>query len=59
MRALGFDVKKDEVRRIMSEFDHEESGQIGFNDFLEISKKSFMLSFTSKSDCENVRKRSI
>lgn len=38
MRALGFEVKKEEVRKIMNEIDRDETGQIGFNDFLEVSK---------------------
>ena len=37
MRALGFDVKKPEVLAIMKEYDVENSGQIQFTDFLEIS----------------------
>ena len=33
MRALGFDVKKQEVLGLMREYDHEQSGQIEFQDF--------------------------
>jgi len=36
IRALGFDVKKEEVQRIMAEVDHEGSGQIEFPEFLSI-----------------------
>ncbi len=36
MRALGFDVKKQEVINLMREFDREGSGQIEYPDFLEI-----------------------
>ena len=36
MRALGFDVKKQEVLAIMRDYDSEGSGQIEFPDFLEI-----------------------
>ena len=36
MRALGFDVKKQEVLNLMREFDREGSGQIEYPDFLEI-----------------------
>ena len=36
MRALGFDVKKQEVLNLMREFDREQSGQIEYPDFLEI-----------------------
>ena len=33
MRALGFDVKKQEVLGLMREYDHEGSGQIEYQDF--------------------------
>ncbi len=36
MRALGFEVKKEEVQRIMNEYDRTNSGEIGFDDFMEI-----------------------
>ena len=36
MRALGFDVKKQEVLNLMREYDREGSGQIEYPDFLEI-----------------------
>lgn len=36
MRALGFDVKKQEVLNLMREYDREGSGQIEYHDFLEI-----------------------
>lgn len=37
MRALGFDVKKEEVKRIMQEVDVENSGFVNFDQFLAIS----------------------
>ena len=37
MRALGFPVTKPEVIKIVREYDREETGRIGFNDFEEIS----------------------
>ena len=37
MRALGFDVKKEEVKRIMQEVDVESSGFVNFDQFLGIS----------------------
>lgn len=37
IRALGFDVKKTEVQKIMSDFDKDESGKISLTDFTEIS----------------------
>ena len=36
MRALGFDVKKQEVLNLMREYDRDQSGQIEYPDFLEI-----------------------
>ncbi len=40
MRALGFEVKKDEVKRLIEEYDRSSSGLIEFPEFLEISKLS-------------------
>ena len=37
MRALGFDVKKAEVMKLMQEFDRNDTGQITYQDFVEIS----------------------
>ena len=36
MRALGFDVKKQEVLGLMREYDRDGAGQIEYPDFLEI-----------------------
>lgn len=36
MRALGFDVKKQEVMGLMREYDRDGAGQIEYIDFLEI-----------------------
>lgn len=38
MRALGFDVKKADVLKIMKDYDREASGKISFDDFNEVSK---------------------
>ena len=38
MRALGFPVKKEEVRRIIEDVDVDGSGKIEFPEFLEISE---------------------
>ena len=40
MRALGFDVKKADVLKIMKDYDREASGKITFDDFNEVSKYS-------------------
>ncbi|XP_043912962.1 centrin-1 [Protopterus annectens] len=36
MRALGFEPKKEEIKKIISEIDKEATGKIGFNDFLAV-----------------------
>lgn len=36
MRALGFDVKKAEVLKLMKEYDRNETGQVTYADFLDI-----------------------
>jgi centrin-3 len=41
MRALGFDVKKEEVLRILKEMDKDENGQIDFEEFQGISTSFF------------------
>lgn len=37
MRALGFDVKKNEVLQLMREYDRDERGRLEYPDFVEIS----------------------
>jgi centrin-3 len=37
LRALGFDVKKAEVLKLMREYDPEESGKIQYSDFVDLS----------------------
>ncbi|RHY30519.1 hypothetical protein DYB32_004254 [Aphanomyces invadans] len=41
MRALGFDVKKQEVVKLVEEVDVHRSGRVHLDDFLEISTESF------------------
>ena len=36
MRALGFEPKKEEIRKILTEIDREGTGSIEFQDFLEL-----------------------
>eukprot|EP01006_Ploeotia_vitrea_P029924 TRINITY_DN62384_c0_g1_i1.p1 TRINITY_DN62384_c0_g1~~TRINITY_DN62384_c0_g1_i1.p1 ORF type:complete len:184 (+),score=97.51 TRINITY_DN62384_c0_g1_i1:39-590(+) len=36
MRALGFDVRKAEVLKLMKEYDRKETGQIDYADFVDI-----------------------
>ena len=41
MRALGFDVTKDDVRKMMNEYDVEDKGEIDFEGFSEIMAQKF------------------
>lgn len=36
MRALGFDVKKADVLKILKDYDQESTGKITFEDFNEV-----------------------
>ncbi|KAG8518885.1 Centrin-1 [Galemys pyrenaicus] len=36
MRALGFEPKKDEIKKMISEVDKEGTGKVSFNDFLAV-----------------------
>lgn len=36
MRALGFEPKKEEIKRLISEIDKDKTGKIGFDDFLNL-----------------------
>jgi Ca2+-binding EF-hand superfamily protein len=45
MRALGFEVKKADVLKVMKEYDKEATGKITFDDFYEVSK--YICSFAS------------
>lgn len=38
MRALGFDVKKADVLKILRDYDQESTGKIRYEDFREVSK---------------------
>ena len=41
MRALGFDVKKADVLKILRDYDREGTGKISFDDFNETSEFFF------------------
>jgi len=38
IRALGFEVKKADVLKIMKDYDKDKNGKITFQDFFEVSK---------------------
>ena len=50
IRALGFDVRKADVQKIMSDFDKDETGKISLADFTEISQL-LTLFFSYSSFC--------
>ncbi len=43
MRALGFEVKKVDVLKILKDYDREGTGKITFEDFKEVGKLSSLL----------------
>lgn len=49
MRALGFEPKKDEVRKILNDIDRSGEGVIKYEDFMDImtQKIVFLLNFSS------------
>ena len=49
MRALGFDVKKADVLKVLKDYDRDGTGKISFQDFTEVSK-SFMLVMPSRDN---------
>ncbi|ETW45550.1 hypothetical protein PFNF135_00069 [Plasmodium falciparum NF135/5.C10] len=52
MRALGFEPKKEDIRKIISDVDKDGSGTIDFNDFLDIMtikmKKEYIINIKKK-----------
>lgn len=38
MRALGFDIKKAEVLKLMADYDRQSTGKMSFADFNDVSK---------------------
>jgi len=52
MRALGFDVKKTDVLKVLRDYDREGSGKITFEDFNEVSRwPCFQSIFIEISKC--------
>lgn len=52
MRALGFNVDKDEVRRLMAEYDVDGAGEISFSSFVEIMTEKY----AARDPDEEIRK---
>lgn len=38
MRALGFDVKKSDVLKLLTDYDRQSTGKMSFADFNDVSK---------------------
>lgn len=43
MRALGFEPKKEEIKKMISDIDKEGSGTIDFNDFLSMMTQKMVI----------------
>ncbi|XP_069607785.1 centrin-3 isoform X1 [Ranitomeya imitator] len=50
MRALGFDVKKADVLRILKDYDSEATGRISFEDFKEVGLKPQLFAENAVTD---------
>ena len=48
MRALGFEVKKADVLKVLRDYDREGTGTISFEDYNDVSKLTFV-SYLSKT----------
>ena len=44
MRALGFEPKKEEIKKMIADIDKDGSGTIDFNEFLELMAKKMVSS---------------
>ena len=49
MRALGFDVKKADVLKVLKDYDRDGTGKISFQDFSEVSKSIYVSKAVAKS----------
>lgn len=45
MRALGFEPKKEEIKKMISDIDKEGTGKISFNDFLVVMTQKMVRKF--------------
>lgn len=52
MRALGFEPKKEEIKKMITEVDKEGTGKISFNDFLSVmTQKMVRILFGLAGQC--------
>lgn len=49
LKALGFDVKKADVLKILKDYDREGTGKINYDDFTEVGMYEFVWIFKIKS----------
>jgi len=45
MRALGFEPKKEEIKKMLSDIDKEGTGKISFSDFLVVMTQKMECTF--------------
>ncbi|NXI64637.1 CETN1 protein, partial [Anseranas semipalmata] len=48
MRALGYELRKEELRRIISDIDKEGSGKINFESFLQVMAQKMVQPYSKK-----------
>lgn len=51
MRALGFEPKKEEIKKMISDIDRDGNGTIDFNEFLEMMTAKMVAPFLHHSAC--------
>lgn len=49
MRALGFEPKKEEIKKMIAEVDKDATGKISFNDFLMVMNQKMVRDFINKN----------
>lgn len=54
MRALGFEPKKEEIKKMISEVDKDGTGKISFTDFLVVMTQKMVLIWCS-SFCSSMK----
>lgn len=55
MRALGFEPKKEEIKKMIADIDKEGSGTIDFEDFLAMMTQK-MVGILKINTCESIKK---
>jgi len=55
MRALGFEPKKEEIKKMIADIDKEGSGTIDFEDFLAMMTQK-MVGILNRNSCDGIKK---